>query len=124
MTWANPVGAKASAAPKITMVRFKGKQARFFIGIPLHFRIVRLRSVVEEQDFRNIPQKNYTPSIRGTISPQSNQIKSLRKPGNANLPIGGLPDANHEIGVPGVQPIALVRMARSEPSRLADVSAA
>ena len=26
------------------------------------------------------------------------------KPGNANLPIGGLHDANREIGVPGVQP--------------------
>jgi len=76
------------------------------------------------QDFRNFPKKNYTPSSRGTIGPQSNQIKLLRKPGNANLPIGGLPDANREIGVPGVQPNSLVRMARSEPSRLADVSAA
>jgi hypothetical protein len=76
---------------------------------------------VEEQDSRNIPRKNYTPSIRGTIGPRSNQIKLLRKPGNANLPIGGLSDANQEIGVPGVQPISLVRMARSEPSRLADV---
>ena len=77
--------------PEQSAVRCPGKVVRNFMGFSFPVSCPQAQRRRGNAKYQNhTPQKNYTPTLQGTIGLQFAPIKSLSWPGNENLTVGRL----------------------------------